>query len=151
MTTVGRMSGGIVDKQAEIVVRNYLAAMEARDLEKAKTFLSPGFTMVFPGGHEFRTPEELIVWAKSRYQQVAKEYEAFESVAVVAAEGETAENIDGETIVYCRGTLFGQWLDGSSFAGIRFIDRFTVSGDQIISQVVWNDLAENVLSERMPS
>ncbi len=45
-------------------------------------------------------------------------------------------------MVYCTGTLEGQWLDGSAFAGIRFIDRFEVEAGRIVRQDVWNDLAE---------
>ena len=47
-----------------------------------------------------------------------------------------------EATVYVYGTLAGQALDGSSFAGVRFIDRFALNDGQIVSQMVWNDLAE---------
>ncbi|EDZ42034.1 4-oxalocrotonate tautomerase [Rhodobacteraceae bacterium HTCC2083] len=45
-------------------------------------------------------------------------------------------------IVYCRGTLSGEWPDGTTFTGIRFIDRFEVVGDKLTQQDVWNDIAE---------
>ena len=45
-------------------------------------------------------------------------------------------------IVYCYGTLSGEWPDGEAFSGIRFIDRFEFAGDLIARQMVWNDLAE---------
>ena len=41
--------------KAEQVVREYLAAMERRDLVAARTSLAPGFFMVFPGGARFDT------------------------------------------------------------------------------------------------
>ncbi len=129
------------DTNAERTVQGYLAAMEARDLDKAKSMLAPGFTMVFPGGHEFRAPEELVAWSTSRYRSVAKTYDAFESLP-------TGSESDDQAIVYCRGTLCGQWPDGTAFSGIRFIDRFTVSGGKITTQMVWNDLAEVVRAQR---
>ncbi len=113
------------------IVKDYLAAMEARDLERAATYLADGFVMVFPGGVEFSAPEELVAWAKDRYRSVAKTYERFDE-----AGGEA------NAAVYCYGTLYGEWPDGSPFEGIRFIDRFTVSGGKLVDQRVWNDLAE---------
>ena len=71
--------------KAEQVVREYLAAMERRDLAAAKALLAPGFFMVLV-----------------------------------------------------------EWLDGKPYAGIRFIDRFTVRNDKLVDQQVWNDLAEVV-------
>jgi hypothetical protein len=38
--------------------------------------------------------------------------------------------------------LAGQALDGSPFDGVRFIDRFALNDGLIVSQMVWNDLAE---------
>jgi hypothetical protein len=52
------------------------------------------------------------------------------------AQGSTA------THVYCFGTLYGEWADGSAFEGIRFIDRFTVRAGQLLDQMVWNDMGE---------
>ena len=49
---------------------------------------------------------------------------------------------DDVRLVYCFGTLSGEWLDGTSFEGIRFIDRFEVVGDKISRQDVWNDMGE---------
>jgi hypothetical protein len=34
------------------------------------------------------------------------------------------------------------WADGSSFEGIRFIDRFELVTGKIQRQDVWNDLGE---------
>ena len=35
-----------------------------------------------------------------------------------------------------------EWLDGSEFKNIRFIDRFEVVKGKLQRQDVWNDLAE---------
>ncbi|MCW5773700.1 MAG: DUF4440 domain-containing protein, partial [Rhodospirillaceae bacterium] len=94
------------------IVRAYLDTMEARDLVRAKRFLAPEFAMIFPGGDRFTTLESLIDWAKPRYRWVKKRYDRFD-----AAQGRTG------TAVYCYGTLYGEWPDGTPFDSIRFIDR----------------------------
>lgn len=114
----------------EAVVRAYLDAMERRDLAAAKSFLAPGFYMVFPGGRRFTALEELVEWAKGRYRRALKQYAAFE--------------VSGDT-VYCFGTLHGELLDGTPYSGIRFIDRFTVKDGKLVDQNVWNDMAESAL------
>lgn len=117
---------------AEEVVRAYLDAMEARDLERARLHLAEGFTMTFPGGVTFSAPEELVAWAQGRYRWVRKTYERF----VSAPAGETG------TFVCCTGTLHGEWPDGTPFAAIRFVDFFLVANGRVVRQEVWNDLAE---------
>ncbi len=116
------------------LVRGFLSAMEARDLARAKTFLGEGFVMTFPGGVQLRTLEELIAWAAERYRSIGKTYAGFEELPPQAG---------GRTVVYCFGTLHGEWPDGRAFSGIRFIDRFTVGGGRLLDQQVWNDLAES--------
>jgi hypothetical protein len=93
--------------------------------------------MTFPGNAVFSRIPELIEWSKARYSSVGKTYDRFD---------ETAET-DGEAVVYCYGTLFGVWLDGSAFEGIRFIDRFTVRDGKLVDQKVWNDMGEVVLNQ----
>ena len=68
---------------------------------------------------------------EGRYRFVTKRYEGFD-------EAPTA----GGAVVYCFGTLAGEWTDGSAFDGVRFIDRFTVADGKLADQRVWNDLAE---------
>ena len=114
------------------VVREYLAAMEARDLALAQSLLAPGFAMQFPGPVSFTNLAQLIEWAKPRYRFVKKTYQRFDDAACA----------DG-VVVYCYGTLAGEWPDGVAFAGIRFIDRFTVADGKLADQTVWNDLAEH--------
>jgi hypothetical protein len=47
---------------------------------------------------------------------------------------------DGTVIVYCFGTLYGDFADGRHFDGVRFIDRFTVRDGRLVDHRVWNDL-----------
>lgn len=114
------------------LVRNYLAAMERRDLVAAKAMLAPGFAMIFPGGARLESLEQLVEWARARYRSARKTCERFD----------VAPAQDGVAVVYCYGTLHGELLSGEAFSGIRFIDRFTVVGGRLADQRVWNDMAE---------
>ena len=112
-------------------VRDFLSALEARDLDRARSFLAEDFEMTFPGEARFTRLEDLVAWAKDRYRAVTKTIEAIEALP----------SPDGVT-VYCRGRLAGEWPDGTPFAGIRFIDRFELAVGKLTRQEVWNDLAE---------
>ena len=111
----------------EQTVRAYLDAMERRDLAAAKSFLAPGFHMVFPGDKRFDSLEQLVESAKTRYRSAKKKYERYEAAG---------------NVMYCFGTLYGELLDGTPYSGIRFIDRFTVKDGRLVDQMVWNDMAE---------
>jgi ketosteroid isomerase-like protein len=125
--------GGPECANASELVRHFLALMQARDLAAASALLAPDFVMHFPGHTAMHTLGELVSWAKGRYASVAKDYERFDE-----SWG------DGVTVVYCSGTLRGVWLDGSSFEGVRFIDRFEIADGKIRRQDVWNDLADTL-------
>jgi len=112
------------------LVKSFLELMQQRRLPEAQACLGPGFRMSFPGGAPMHRLEELVQWASGRYRSAAKEYERFDQCAA----GPT-------TIVYCFGTLHGSWLDGTPYAGVRFIDRFEIVGGLIVRQDVWNDMA----------
>ena len=75
--------------------------------------------------------QRVVQWARQRYQRAAKTYDRTDVCMV-----------DGRTVVYWMGTLHGTWLDGTPFAGIRFIDRFELADGRIQRQDVWNDMAE---------
>ncbi|MEN9417726.1 MAG: hypothetical protein RI988_1346 [Pseudomonadota bacterium] len=117
---------------AATVVRAFLEAMEQHDLARAGSVLAPGFAMVFPGGAQPASLQELVERSRSRYRSVAKRIERVDECWAP----------DG-TVVYVFGTLHGQWPDGSSFEGVRFIDRFVVLDGLIARQEVWNDLGEH--------
>ncbi len=112
-------------------VREYLRAMEERDLERARTFLAPDFTMMFPGGVTMASLDELVEWSKGRYRSITKTFEDFD----VFEDG-------GDTVVYSTGMLNGEALDGSMISEVRYIDRFIFRDGLIVDQQVWNDLAD---------
>jgi limonene-1,2-epoxide hydrolase len=124
------MAADMTAANPEEVVRDFLAAMEARDLERAEALLDAKFTMVFPGSGEMHRLEELVSWAAGRYRFVRKRIAAFDTFS----EG-------GRATVVCHGELDGEWPDGTPFSGVRFIDRFELRQGRIVRQQVWNDLA----------
>jgi hypothetical protein len=120
-------------------VKEFLRTLEARDLEKVKAMLGPGFKMTFPGGVTMTSLDELVEWSKGRYRKITKTFEDFDSFS------------DGDdTIVYSTGMLNGEALDGSAITEVRYIDRFVFRDGLIVDQQVWNDLAE-VLPKSPPS
>lgn len=121
--------GGAAQPDPAALVKDFLMAMQERDLPKAQSFLAPGFVMTFPGSVDLTRLEDLVQWSKGRYNFVTKQFEAFD----VNYQADRA-------IVHCHGTLAGQWLDGSEFSGIRFIDRFEIQNGLLVRQQVWNDL-----------
>lgn len=117
-----------------MLVRHFLGEMQRRNLQAARACLHPDFSMVFPGNATFSRLEELIEWARPRYQDIGKHIERCEAT----------EPENGRDVVWCFGTLYGHWPNGHAFDGIRFVDRFSISDGLLITQQVWNDLAETV-------
>ena len=121
----------MVPRAAAKIVRTYLRLVEARDLDAASEFLADDVLIVFPGGCTVGSLTDQVASSAGRFRSVKKTLDQLDVVS------------DGaETTVYVYGTLAGQALDGSSFDGVRFIDRFALNDGLIVSQMVWNDLAE---------
>ncbi|MGC3988139.1 MAG: nuclear transport factor 2 family protein [Chthoniobacteraceae bacterium] len=115
------------------IARAFLAALEARDLPRAQSYLGEGVRIVAPGGRVVGSVAEIVANSARRYRAVGKRFDRFDVVP----------GVDGRSTVYCIGTLQGTWLDGTAFDGIRFIDRFEIAGGRILRQEVWNDAAEH--------
>ena len=123
-------SGGTSWRAPADIVQSFLAAMQARDLEKAKTYLAPDFEMTFPGNATMTRLEDLVEFSRRRYKFVHKTFASFD----------TSWQAD-LVVVHCHGTLSGEGLDGQRFEGVRFIDRFEIRQGLLYRQQVWNDLA----------
>ena len=120
-------------QEAEALVRHFLEALGQRDLEMASSLLASEACLIFPGGKSYKNLNELVKSAKGRYQWVRKTINQLDTVSLP----------DGNTVVYVIGCLHGVNLHGVAFSDIRFIDRFVLRDGLIISQEVWNDLAES--------
>lgn len=129
------MTDAITAQKIEQSVRDFLAAIERRDLATCSALAAPGLQMTFPGGLAHASFEALFTSSARRYQRVGKH---IEQVDVMRA---------GDLwIAYCFGTLHGLWHDGTPFEGIRFIDRFEMRDGLIVRQQVWNDSAHRQMA-----
>jgi hypothetical protein len=110
----------------------YLAAMERRDLDAARSLVTADAEFIFPGGARRSDLAAIVAGSSGRHRAIAKHIERCD----------LCERADGTATVYVLGSLYGQWPDGSAFSGIRFVDRFEVAGGLIRRQEVWNDSGE---------
>ncbi len=124
--------------EAEAFVQKFLRLMEARDLEAANAMITSDARIIFPGGKVFGSQTEMVAASKGRYQWIKKTFDRIDS----------ATSSDEEVIVYVMGTLYGVNTAGIDFAGIRYIDRFVIRDGLIVSQEVWNDLAESGMLQK---
>jgi hypothetical protein len=116
---------------ATAFVRRYLDLMERRALDEAQGLLAPGAILTFPGGRKPSSTAAIAGGSASKYRRVAKKFDGWD-VCPREPEG---------WIVFAHGTLFGEWIDGTPFENVRFIDRFEVAAEGIVRQDVWNDTA----------
>lgn len=121
---------GAPDSERKAV--GFLHTMEVRDLYASQAAIASEFRMVFPGAAKYTRLEDLVGGAKKRYRWVAKRIEGVDSTAS-----------GGDAVVWVRGTLYGENVDGVAFQDIRFTDRFELKDGLLVSQDVWNDLAES--------
>lgn len=121
--------------QAADIVERFLVASMIPDPETAAGFMASDVAITFTGGRKFRHPREATVFNARRYKWVKKQMERTDVVPGV-----------GETIVYNKGTLYGEWPDGTPFEGNRYVDRFVVRDGKIVQMDVWNDSAERILA-----
>ncbi|WP_454690596.1 nuclear transport factor 2 family protein [Achromobacter aloeverae] len=119
------------------IVEAYLTILMKPDPEGARRYVSPDLRIRFTGGRAMREPAECAAFNASRYAWVKKRFEATEVVA-----GATP----AYAVVYNRGTLHGEWLDGTPFEGNRYVDRYVLRDGLITEMDVWNDSAEWLLA-----
>lgn len=123
-----------LDQATETVV-SYLAAMERRDLDRARACVTEsGLDLVFPGDRHFGSVDEIVRNSSGRYRFVKKRIS-----------GGDAWRAGDAVRVLITGTLYGEWPDGTPFEGIRFVDWFEVQGGLIVRQHVFNDAGERLL------
>lgn len=142
-TGVGMARGNIEKRNArgaddDIVARveRFIELSMAGDAA-SNAFIAPNVEITFTGGRRFAAPQEIGTFNATRYRWVKKKIAGFD-IAPGAK----------ETIVYCHGTLYGEWPDGTPFEGNRFVDRMVFTGGQIVKIDVWNDSAEILLKRR---
>ena len=128
------MTEQLIDELAEAVTRvhDYLRLCEQRDLKAAQAFLHEDAVLVFPGGRRYRSVDEMVTDAPSRYRSVTKRF----------ATEDAWRRDSGDVGVVVTGVLEGVDLQGRPFERVRFVDMFAVRAGRIVEQHVWNDLAD---------
>lgn len=119
------------------IVYDYLEASMKPDPDLAATFVSDDVVITFTGGRKYNHPSGPTQFNAGRYKWVKKQMDTFD----------VAQGANG-TVVYSVGTLYGEWPDGTSFEGNRYVDRFEVQNGKIVKMDVWNDSAERILTRR---
>ena len=117
------------------IVEKFLVASMVPDPATAALYISPELKITFTGARKYSHPRETAAFNAKRYKWVKKKMERSDVVQGL-----------GETIVYNLGTLYGEWPDGTSFEGNRYLDRFVVRDGKIVQMDVWNDSAERLLT-----
>ncbi|WP_417813246.1 nuclear transport factor 2 family protein [Thalassospira alkalitolerans] len=116
------------------IVRDFLDASMKPDPVKAATYMSDDVVITFTDGAKYDHPSGTTAFNAARYKRVKKKFGQFD-----VAPGKD------ETVVYSVGTLYGEWPDGTSFEGNRYVDRFVIRNGKIIKMDVWNESAERIL------
>ena len=116
---------------AEETVKAFLAALGQRNLDAANEYLGNGFRMTVTGGHVFTSPGEFAAFSKGRHKGAKKFTDTYDII----------QDSDS-TVIYAMGSMSGTWNDGSTFEGVRYIDRFEVAHGKIVDMRVWSDMAE---------
>ncbi|MFS0894977.1 hypothetical protein [Microbacterium sp. 179-I 3D3 NHS] len=118
-------------EDAADLVDRYLQFCEDRDLASASALWAPGIPRIeFPGPVVYSSLDELVAASRAQYAWVRKRRDEYA----------VATDADGAWTVTSIGRLYGVGLDGADFADVRYVDVFTVGGDGIRAQRVWNDL-----------
>ncbi|WP_112320992.1 nuclear transport factor 2 family protein [Oceanibium sediminis] len=125
-------------QQAIATAEAYLAAMEARDMDAARSHVQDGpLDLTFPGARRFTGIDQIVANSGGRYIRVGK-----------TIQRRSAWEEDGQVMVLIAGELNGVWRDGEAFDGIRFIDLFALRDGLIVRQEVWNDAGEYQLARK---
>jgi len=122
-----------LSREAE-TVRLYLEASMKPDPDTAATYVDKNVVITFTGGKVFDHPSGPTSINRHRYKWVKKRLGHFDEC-----------RSDDGIVVYSVGTLYGEWPDGEAFEGNRYIDRFVIRNEKIVSMDVWNDSAERLL------
>jgi|ERR1700709_2089417 hypothetical protein len=117
--------------EAKAVAQAFLSAINQRDADAAQALLSPGGKLVFPGGTSFERVTDFLQWAQTRYRGAEYTYQAWDVVPQ-----------PDRFIVYAKGAISGELLDGTRFDGVRCMERFTIHGKRVELKEVWSDIAD---------
>jgi len=116
------------------LVRTFLDASMTPDPELAATYMADDVVITFTGRRRMPSAYEITAFNGARYNWVKKTLGQFDAC-----------DRGDHVVVYSNGTLYGEWTDGRTFSGNRYLDRFEVRNGKITRMDVWNDSAEWML------
>jgi len=113
------------------VVKNFLDAMGRRDFAAMEQLMAPEFKMTVTGGQVFKHPREFAAQSGKRQKSARKTTDRYDEIPTA----------DGG-VVFAIGSMAGEWLNGDTYTGIRYIDRFEIRNSKIVDMNVWSDMSE---------
>lgn len=122
------------ENEAVQIVSDFLTVSMIPDPERAATYMAEDVRITFTGGRHMPAARDITAFNAGRYAWVKKQLGQFDWT-----------ERDDHTVVYSNGTLHGEWPDGRTFSGNRYLDRFEVRDGKITRMDVWNDSAEWIL------
>ena len=113
------------------VVKNFLDAMSRRDFATMEKLMAPEFKMTVSGGHVFKHPREFAAQSGKRQKSARKTTDRYDEIP-----------IPNGGVVFAMGSMAREWLNGETYAGVRYIDRFEIKDGKIVDMNVWSDMSE---------
>lgn len=113
------------------VVKNFLDAMSRRDFAAMEQLMAPEFKMTVSGGAVFKHPREFAAQSGKRQKSARKTTDRYDEIPTT----------DGG-VVFAMGSMAGEWLNGQTYTGIRYVDRFEIKNGKIVDMNVWSDMSE---------
>ena len=113
------------------VVKSFLDAMRRRDFAAMEKLMAPEFKMTVSGSSVFKHPREFAAQSGKRQKSARKTTDRYDEIPTV----------DGG-VVFAMGSMAGEWLNGTTYSGVRYIDRFEVKHGKIVDMNVWSDMSE---------
>ncbi len=113
------------------IVTGFLSDLARRDLEAAEKWLAPGFELHI-SGRKFGTLASFAKFSAQRQKFSKKNLD----------DCDHCHDENNQDVVYARGTMEGEWLNGERFADVFWLDRFQLRGGLVERLDIVSDMAE---------
>lgn len=117
-------------------VKQFIAAINSRDLQAAESVSDPNLEMFFPAGVTLTGVAGFFDWLKKRTPVSRYDYDTFHAVLS-----------GSDFIVYASGSATGELASGVSFTAVRVLDRFLIRDGKIVKKEAWSDMGEVLRSK----
>lgn len=113
-------------------VTAFLSDLARRDLEAAEGWLAPGFELHI-AGQRFDSLASFAAFSARRQKFSKKNLDYCDH----------CRDENDQDVVYARGTMEGEWLNGERFADVFWLDRFQLQAGLIQRLDIVSDMAEH--------